>query len=380
MNQNQKVIDHRHRLHQLAEISGQEHRTAAYVKSVLEHTNPTRLVDQIGGTGIIAQYVGPHPGKSIMLRAELDALPIDADPSLDYRSENPTVSHRCGHDGHMAMLLGVALGLIENPITHGELILLFQPAEETGTGAKQILSDPKFSAFHPDFAFAIHNLPGYPMHQFVTRSGAITAAVRSLIIRLDGITAHAAEPENGTNPAFAIRDLISFTEKITNPNTKAPEFFLATIVHMNLGELAYGVSAGYGELHLTIRAWTESVMESNIDKLLAYIKEVENQYGLTIAWSWTDVFEGNFNDEQAVGQVINVAQAASFDMIEKETPIKWGEDFGAFTNRIPGALIGLGAGIDTPALHHPNYNFPDDLLATGIKFWETLIDHILGRA
>lgn len=228
----------------------------------------------------------------------------------------------------------------------------------------------------PDFVFAFHNLPGYPLHQIVVREGTITAAVRSIGIRLHGVTAHAAEPEFGKNPANSIRAILQLVEDLTNPDPANSAFFLITPVHINMGELAYGVSAGYGEVHLTIRSWTNEVMEGQIEVLLANVVEIAAREGLEINWTWSDVFEANTNDPEALKHIQEAALALGLDLYYKELPIKWGEDFGVFTSKYPGAIIGLGAGENTPALHNPDYDFPDEILDTGIQFWKQLIEVI----
>ena len=157
-----EIIKLRHNLHSLAEISGQEKQTAKKVKQLLEPMQPCRIVENIGGYGLAAVFDSGKSGKTYMFRAELDALPLEEEIDVDYASINPKVSHKCGHDGHMAILLGLA-GIINShrDLWNGKVILIFQPAEETGTGADLVWSDPKFAWLKPDLVFALHNLPGY---------------------------------------------------------------------------------------------------------------------------------------------------------------------------------------------------------------------------
>ena len=257
-------------------------------------------------------------------------------------------------------------------------MLLFQPAEEIGAGAERVLNDPRFGGLYPiDYAFAFHNLPGFPLGEVLVRKGPFTAAVQSLIIRLEGKTSHAGEPENGINPALAIADILQATRKMSVPDTTSEDFAILTPIHVNMGEQAYGVSAGYGETHLTIRTWTEEAMRQLSTRLLQYLGDLALGHGLSLETEWTNVFRTNRNNEEAVEIVQQAAEDCGFPVTTREQPFKWGEDFGAFTQRFRGAMFGLGAGEDCPALHNPDYDFPDELLEYGINMYQRIIEIIL---
>jgi len=361
----QEMVALRQRLHAQPELPGEEHKTAAQVEQVLRGYEPDLLLDKLGGTGVAAVFESGKPGPAVLFRAELDALPIEEINDFEYRSTRKNVSHKCGHDGHMVILLSLARRIAQRRPASGKVILLFQPAEETGEGAMRVLRDPRFSQIRPDHVFALHNLPGYPMGAVVTKKGAFTAGVRSLIIRLQGKTSHAAEPENGLNPAQAIAELLQLCDKLTQPDPGAPDFTLVTPVHVVMGERAYGVSAGYGEVHLTIRCWTKEVMQQLEEDLLNLSRDIALAHGLEINTEWTNVFLANFNDEASVDLIEKVTRLLQLEYVERQQPLKWGEDFGAFTQRFKGAMFGLGAGEDTPALHNPDYDFPDEIIETG---------------
>ncbi|MGK7371752.1 MAG: M20/M25/M40 family metallo-hydrolase, partial [Candidatus Halalkalibacterium sp. M3_1C_030] len=166
----------RHHLHSIAELSGKEEQTAGKITEFLNATNPDKLIRRLGGHGILATYKGEKEGPTILIRCELDALPIPEENDFDYLSKNENTGHKCGHDGHMAMVCGLAQLLGNNKPKSGEVMLLFQPAEETGQGAQRVLSDEKFSNINPDWVFALHNLPGYEKHQIVVREQTFAAA------------------------------------------------------------------------------------------------------------------------------------------------------------------------------------------------------------
>jgi len=185
------LITFRKDLHKHPEVSQKEKETQKRIINFLKEQG----IDgqKIGGTGVMVKFDSKVEGKTVMLRSDHDALAIQEINEFDHKSQNEGVSHKCGHDGHTAIMCGVANYFHEHPIAKGKLVLIFQPAEENGEGAKAVLADSQFD-FTPDLVFALHNLPGYPLHQVVLKEGNFTAAAKTIIIKLDGKTAHAAEP------------------------------------------------------------------------------------------------------------------------------------------------------------------------------------------
>lgn len=372
-NDYQQLIHLRRHLHTYPEVSGQEYQTARFVASHLRKYQPTTLLEQIGGTGVVAIFDSGKVGKTLLFRAELDALPIQEVNDFAHRSIHPKVSHKCGHDGHTTILLGLAQHIAKQPIQSGKVILLFQPAEEDGTGAEKMLTDPKFVGIQPDYVFAFHNLPGYPLHQIVWKKGSFTAAVKSIIIELIGKTAHAAEPEKGINPALAITEILTKTKALSNNQPDRKDFAVITPIHIEMGSIAYGVSAGQGTIRLTYRTWTEVAMKALTAQILAIVDAAASKHQLQTKISWTDAFLANQNDDRAVDYICQVAKQQNLSITERVFPIKWGEDFGGFTQAFRGAMFGIGAGMEQPALHHPDYDFPDVLIPTGVELFAGLI-------
>lgn len=365
-------------LHQNPELPEREFGTAQYLAGQLHELGPSQLLEGVGGAGLIAVFDSGKEGPAVLFRSELDALPIQEVNDFDHRSRRENVSHKCGHDGHMATLLGLAGAISRQPPRIGRVILLFQPAEEIGAGAERVLQDPRFEGLYPiDYAFAFHNLPGFPLGEVLLRKGPFTAAVKSLIVRLEGKTSHAGEPENGINPALAIADILMASEKMSVADTQAEDFAILTPIHVNMGEVAYGVSAGRGEVHLTIRTWTEEAMRRLSARLLHYLGDLALGHGLRLETEWTNVFRTNRNDPEAVDIVQQAAEDFGMAITHRDQPFKWGEDFGAFTQRFRGAMFGLGAGEGCPALHNPDYDFPDELLEPGIELYKRIMDIIL---
>ncbi|MCB0560243.1 MAG: amidohydrolase [Lewinellaceae bacterium] len=365
-------------LHQNPELPECEFGTAQYIATQLSELGPSRLLEGLGGTGIIAVFDSGKEGPTVLFRSELDALPIQEVNDFEYRSDKDNVSHKCGHDGHMAALLGFAGIVSRTPPHSGRVMLLFQPAEEIGAGAERVLEDSRFEQLFPiDYAFAFHNLPGFPLGEVLVRPGPFTAAVKSLIIKLEGKASHAGEPENGINPALAIAHILQTTQKMSVPDTQAEEFALLTPIHVNMGSLAYGVSAGYGEVHLTLRTWSENTMRQLSARLLQYLSGLALSHGLCLETEWTNVFRTNSNNEEAVDIIQQAAEDCGLPVSLREQPFKWGEDFGAFTQRFRGAMFGMGAGEHCPALHNPDYDFPDELLEPAVRMYQRIMEIIL---
>lgn len=366
----------RKELHQNPEISGEEEKTAQRIISFLANFPPDEIIENIGKTGVAAIYNSKKPGKKVLFRAELDALPIEESNDFEYQSVNKGVSHKCGHDGHMAILCGLAIALYHKRPETGSVILLFQPAEEDGSGAQKVISDDKFRSIQPDYVFALHNLTGYPKNQIVVKNNTFSCAVGSIIIKLKGIIAHAGEPENGINPALAIASIISEYNKLIQSDISKDNYQIITPIYIQMGEKAYGISAGEGEVHFTVRSNSTLQMKKTTTLLETIAGKIAKEHQLDCEIDWIQNFEANENHPEAVNFVRKAAKINHFELLEKENPFSWGEDFGLFTQQFPGAMFGIGAGINTPSLHNPAYDFPDAILQTGISVFNNISKQI----
>lgn len=366
-----EILTLRKHLHQNPELSGFEFQTAKTIAAFLKQYSPDELLENLGnGTGIIAVY---HPDKevkqTIMFRCELDALPIQEINEFDHRSDVDEVSHKCGHDGHMSIMCSLAKKLSEKRMKHTKVVLLFQPAEENGEGAVAIYNDSRFNELNPDQVFALHNLPGYDHHDIVVKNHTFTCAVNSIIVKLQGRTAHAGEPENGENPALAIAEIINqFNTKI-QPDPTKEKFTVLTPIYITMGTEDYGISAGYGEIHYTFRRAANAEMKELEIELEEIAVKAAAKYKLQPEISWTQRFSANENDPSAVDFVRKAANDLKFNLIEREVPFQWGEDFGIFTEHFKGAMFGLGSGKETPNLHNPDYDWPDEITETGAQIF-----------
>ena len=366
-------------LHSQPELAGQEENTSRLMHVFLESCQPDHIVSGIGGFGLAAIVNGSQPGPCVLVRCELDALSIPETIELEHGSEIPGISHKCGHDGHMAILAGLARQIGNQRPARGSVILLFQPAEETGEGAPRVLEDSKFKEIHPDYAISLHNLPGYPLGQVVIRDGLFAAASSGLIIRLHGKTSHAAEPEAGSSPALAVAQIIEGLSSIPQFHTSLHQAGQITVVHARLGEIAFGTSPGDAEVMATLRAYDPEVMEILSNEALRLARETGQTYKLDVSIESTGTFPATVNNTELVTIIEQAAESLRLDIARPETPFAWSEDFGHFTARYHGALFGLGAGETCPPLHHPEYDFPERLIEPGVNMFTQIVNNLLSQ-
>jgi amidohydrolase len=371
----ENLISIRRELHAHPGKSGDEKQTQERIQRFLLQ-NLNRIGQNVGQFGTLIDFDFGQ-GPCVLVRVDIDALPIQEINTFEHRSKIDGVSHKCGHDGHSTIGLGLAALLKEKPLTRGKVSILFQPAEETGEGAIGVLNDVNFNVSDFDMAIALHNIPGVPMHQILYKTEAFTPAVQSLIVKLEGKTSHAAQPLKGFNPSYAIAQIIDFAKSTEQTDENHEAYHLLTPVYINVGTKDYGISAGYGEIHFTIRSWTQEKMLDATDKLKSFVSEVASLNHLKVSFELTAKFASNKNHPDIVNHITTAAEQLGLDTQLKEVPFPWGEDFGIFTQKIPGAMFGLGAGIDTPALHNPDYDFPDEITQTGIELFYQALKNIM---
>lgn len=370
----------RHALHRTPEVSGDERRTAATVVAALPA--PDEVLTGLGGHGVAAVYEGAAPGPTVLLRAELDALPIRDLSGTGHASQVPGVGHQCGHDGHSAILMGVAQHLARVRPARGRVVLMFQPAEETGAGAAEVIADPRFAQLRPDWAFAIHNMPGLPLGVAELPPGPASCASCGVRLSLTGKTSHAAQPELAVSPAQAMARLVPALLALGPGGdpwaAPAPGFRLVTVSHMAMGAPAFGITPGAGEVWLTVRALLDADLEDLLEQVAALAGEAARAEGLGIEITWHEHFAAGANDPAAAGHLGRAMTAAGIT-VRPGTPMRPSEDFGRFGAAAPIALAFLGAGEACPPLHAEAYDFPDALIAPGVRMFAALVRDLLGE-
>ncbi|GAB4364120.1 MAG: amidohydrolase [Oricola sp.] len=362
----------RHDLHRMPEISGEEKETAARIAAWLRDCDAGEVVTGLGGHGVAGIFDSGEPGPTILFRCELDALPIHETGTPEWRSLVDGKGHMCGHDGHMAILCGVARRLQAAPPARGRVVLLFQPAEETGAGARAVVADPRFEAMRPDFAFGLHNLPGMPLGRAGFRAGPFCFASEGLDVRLAGWTSHAAHPEDGRSPAAAMTELVTGLPALPAELAMRPGEGLVTLSHARLGEAAFGIAPGEARVMATIRAETDAAQERLMAAARDMAARVAEAAGLELETGTAERFAACFNDEAATEILRTAFEETGTELVELDRPFRWSEDFGLFGGVCPSAFFVLGAGENRPQLHNPDYDFPDEIIPAAIAIFEAV--------
>ena len=365
----------RHHLHQHPELSGNEHQTQQYIKNLL--LSEFQLDGTpVGGTGLLYHF-NFGAGPSVLVRVDIDALPIQEENTFEHQSKSKGVAHKCGHDGHTTIGIGLIEKLVKQPLPSGQVTVLFQPAEEIGEGANMVIKDSKFDISKFNYALALHNIPGLPLHQVAWKTGTFTMAVQSLIIRFKGKTSHAALPLGGNNPTEVIANLLLWAKQTEILDDNNPNYHLLTPVHVAVGTPDYGICPGSGEIHFTLRSKTQEGLNRAMENLKAKVSADANAQQLEISFETLATFAANTNHDFVVEQLIDSCKTLQIKALEKAEPFSWGEDFGLFTQHIPGAMFGLGAGEKCPALHHPTYDFPNEIIETGVNLFYQTVKNII---
>ncbi|MCF8236418.1 MAG: amidohydrolase [Bacteroidales bacterium] len=372
-----ELIRLRHKLHRYPELSGEEENTAALIRDYIRKYEPDQIVEHIAGNGLAFVFEGKKEGPVVLFRCELDALPIQDVNDLEYKSVKEGVGHKCGHDGHMVMVAGLAHYLSKNRPECGKVILLYQPEEETGQGAEKVVKDEKYKKLKVDYVFALHNLPGYNKGEVVLRKGVFASASKGMIMKLQGKSSHAGEPENGINPAMAIARIIQRFNDLYRNKEIFKDFSLITIIHCRIGERAFGTNPGYGELMATLRSYRNDDMEVLTEKAQEIAQEIAIEEKVKLGVSWLEEFPASVNDDKCVDLIRDLCEEMEFDHSCKEQPFKWSEDFAHFLLKHKGALFGLGSGTESPQLHNPDYDFPDEIIEKGTEMFHNIYKKLL---
>jgi amidohydrolase len=362
------LIELRHLLHQNPELAHREAGTYATLERVFADYKPDELLDfNDGGKGFL--FKGKNNGPVSVFRAELDALPIDEINDMEYASAVPGVSHVCGHDGHMAILTGLGERISSNRPVAGDTMLLFQSGEETGTGADQVCRHPLFMGLKADHIFGLHNIPGLELHTVTTKPGVFSAGSTGMVIELKGKTSHAAEPENGINPDQAVAEIIRLVHALNLKKKQLQEITFATLIRIDLGEEAFGTSPGFARILITLRSLQKEGIPQLRSTLENEIRSICRDQDLSVEFSYKEVFPATVNSGEDSELVRQAALKNNLPYTELAEAYRWSEDFGYYLETISGCFFGLGAGVQQPALHNPDYDFPDRLIDSGVRMF-----------
>ncbi len=351
----------RHFLHQHPELSENETETTKFIASYLKSIGDFSLIFPKSEKGLIAIYTPKNYQKTIAIRCDIDAVPVNEINTMPYCSKYEGIAHKCGHDGHASLLLALAKLISDNPPVRYRIVLIFQPSEEIGKGAQMMIQLLEYNALEPDYIIGFHNLPGFPLHQIVIKERTFAAASVGLTIKLSGKQTHAAHPEEGINPANTVASLI---QKFSNiyKSRYHNNFTQITPIGIHMGEKAFGTSAGYAELYFTLRTFSNHDMQVLKNELISITKKLCIESGLKLESEWEDEFPATVNNTAIPDSFFEIIENQNLSYIKLDQPFRWSEDFGVYLMRYPGIFFGIGSGIDCKPLHDPEYDFPDELI------------------
>jgi hippurate hydrolase len=366
-------------IHANPELLFDVHRTAATVAEKLKAFGCDEVVPGIGRTGVVGVIKGNKPASGgraavIGLRADMDALPIEEATGLSYKSTIKGKMHACGHDGHTAMLLGAAKYLAETRNFGGTAVVIFQPAEEGGGGGREMVADGMMDRFGIEEVYGMHNYPGMPLGQFGMRPGPMMAAADYVSIEIEGKGAHAARPHLGIDPILVGAQMVNQLQSIVSRNVDPLESGVVSICVFQAGT-TNNVIPQTAKLAGTIRSLTDEVRDLLEKRVREVVEGVARLHGATVKIAYHRGYPVTRNHADQTAFAASVAaDVAGKDRVNDELPPMMGaEDFSYMLNARPGAFIFVGNG-DSAGLHHPAYDFNDDVIPVGASYWVKLVE------
>jgi amidohydrolase len=366
-------------LHAHPELLFDVQRTAGTVAERLKVFGCDEVVTGLGRTGVVGVIHGrkDSSARTIGLRADMDALPIEEANNLPYKSTVPGQMHACGHDGHTAMLLGAARYLTETRNFAGTAVVIFQPAEEGGGGGKEMVDDGLMDRFGIREVYGMHNYPGMPVGTFGIRPGAMMAAADALTIDIEGVGAHAARPHLGIDTVLVGAQIINAIQSVVARNVDPLKSGVVSICMFRAGN-ADNVIPQTVQLRGTARSLATDVRDLLEKRLHVVVESTAAAYGARAKLTYKRGYPVLVNHELQTEFAASVAsQIAGQDKVDTSLPPMMGaEDFSYMLNARPGAFIWIGNG-ESAGLHHPSYNFNDDAIPFGTSYWVRLVETAL---
>ncbi len=367
----------RHHFHKFPELAYKENNTAKKVVELLKKFNVDKIETGIGKTGVVAVLDNGH-GKSIGLRADMDALPIREENDKSYCSRNLGVMHACGHDGHTTMLLGAAKYLSETRNFKGKVVLIFQPAEEGFAGAKAMIEDGLLKKYPIDEIYGMHNMPSLTSGVLAVQEGPRLAAADNFEIEIIGKGAHGAMPSNSIDPIVCGTAVVQNLQHIVSRNSNPKETLVITVASFNSGN-ANNVIPKTAKLTGTIRFYNEEVGKFVKKRFYDVINSTCNAFGATSNIIYNKGYPPTINHKKQSQFAYNVAKKVKGKHAsDTQNPMMGSEDFSYFLQKVPGAFSWIGNG-SSASLHNPKYDFDDSILTTGASYLATLAEDYLNN-
>jgi amidohydrolase len=364
-------------LHAHPELQYDVHRTAASVADKLKSFGCDEVVTGIGKTGVVGVIRGRKVGgKVVGLRADMDALPIEEATDLPYKSTVPGKMHACGHDGHTAMLLGAAKYLSETRNFSGTAVVIFQPAEEGGAGARAMVRDGLLDRFGIQEVFGMHNGPGLPIGEFAIRAGPMMASTDTVTIELEGIGSHAGWPHYGVDTILVGAQIVNQLQSIVARNVDPLQAAVVSICVFQAGDTENVIPA-HAHLRGTVRCLSPKVRDLLQKRVHEVVEGTARLYGAKATITYEPGYPILVNEERRTAFAAAVAgEIAGTDKVREGPPVMGAEDFAYMLQERPGAFIWIGNG-NSANLHNPKYNFSDEAIPHGTSYWVRLAETAL---
>ncbi len=373
-------------LHEHPELGFEEVRTSKIVAEKLQSFGVDEVVTGIAKTGVVGiiHGNGKSGGRAIGLRADMDALPILEETGLPYASKTPGKMHACGHDGHTTMLLGAARYLAETRNFDGTVYVMFQPAEEGLGGGREMVKEGLFNRYPMERVFGMHNWPGIPEGVFAWREGPVMAAAAQIDIRITGRGAHGAQPHNGNDPIVIASQIVTALQTIVARRVDPVQSAVLTIGQIVSGD-TYNVIPQQARMKGTARWFHPKVGDQLEHGVLRLVRGIAESFGAEVEVEFRRTYPATVNDPDATTLARRAAEAVAGGNAVRhmDQPTMGSEDFSFMLNEKAGSYIMLGGGRgrdNEPMVHHPAYDFNDDILPIGASYWATLAEQQLAKA
>ena len=376
----EEVVEWRRDLHQIPELEFDTNHTAHMVSEILQSFD-VQVNQGIGQTGLVGKLQSGNSSKAIGLRADMDGLPIIEQNTFSYRSKNTGKMHACGHDGHMAMLLGAAQVLSQKKSFNGTVYFIFQPNEERGLGAQAMIDDGLFERFQMDAVYGMHNMPGIKQGQFHIKSGPIMGAEDSFKIIIKGRGGHSSQPHNCIDPIVIGSQIVTSLQTITSRALDPLQSAVVSITDFKTDGLT-NVIASQVEITGDCRSFDEKVQDMIASRMKQLVKNHCEAYGAEFEFDYQKLFYPTVNTEAETKAAMQAAtEVVGQDKVTSDcAPLTASEDFSSMLRVKPGAYVLLGNGLDSKGgcvLHNPNYDFNDEIIPTGVNYWIRLVEQEL---
>ncbi len=367
----------RHHLHRNPELGLDCFQTAAFVVDRLKDFGITEIHQGIARSGVVAIIEGREPGRTIGLRADMDALPMEDLSGADHASTVPGLAHTCGHDGHTTMLLGAAKYLAETRNFKGRVALIFQPAEENEGGGRIMVEEGIMDRFAIEEVYGIHNSPGLPEGTLNTNPGPLLAGVDEFTITITGVGGHGAQPHATRDPVVAAASTVMALQTILSRNVDALDRVILSVTQIHTGS-AMNIVPESAVLNGTVRYYDKAAQQGVKARMAEVVEFQAKSFGQSAVLDYVEGYPPTINHpEQAAFACAVAREVLGADKVDADTPpIMPGEDFAYMLEARPGAYLFLGQG-DTPSCHHPQYDFNDRIAPIGASFFARLVEKAL---